>query len=70
MRLVARSWGGTVLLDVEDDGLGFAPNAVGGVGLANLRERLASNYGDRARLVIEEFGRGTRVRLTIPQGQP
>lgn len=68
VRLVARNSGGTLQLDVEDDGLGFAPSVAGGVGLSNLRERLASHYGDRARIVIEDLGSGTRVRLTIPQG--
>jgi signal transduction histidine kinase len=67
VRLVARNSGGVLQLDVEDDGLGFAPASASGVGLTNLRDRLRSLYGDRARLVIEELARGTRVRLTIPQ---
>jgi sensor histidine kinase YesM len=67
VRLVARDAAGALQLDVEDDGLGFSPSSASGVGLANLRERLASLYGERARLVIEEIAGGTRVRLTIPQ---
>jgi sensor histidine kinase YesM len=67
VRLVARNSGGVLQLDVEDDGLGFAPASASGVGLTNLRDRLRSLYGDRARLVIDELARGTRVRLTIPQ---
>ncbi len=67
VRLVARGADGALQLDVEDDGLGFSPTSASGVGLSNLRDRLASLYGEQARLVIEEIAGGTRVRLTIPQ---
>ncbi len=67
VRLVARGADGALQLDVEDDGLGFSPSSASGVGLSNLRDRLASLYGEQARLVIEEIAGGTRVRLTIPQ---
>ncbi len=66
VHLTARSSGDALLLDVEDDGLGFPPNAAGGVGLSNLRERIASIYGGRGQLVVETLARGTRVRMTIP----
>ena len=66
VHLTARSSGDALLLDVEDDGLGFPPNAAGGVGLSNLRERIASIYGGRGQLVVEALARGTRVRMTIP----
>jgi sensor histidine kinase YesM len=56
-RLVAR---------VEDDGLGFKPGANPGVGLQNLRERLAVLYDGNARLTIEERERGTAVVLDLP----
>jgi signal transduction histidine kinase len=41
-------------LTVTDDGVGFGTNAIGGtgVGLANVRERLASTYGDAASLTL------------------
>lgn len=41
-------------LTVSDDGAGFRGNTVGGsgVGLANVRERLASTYGDAASLTL------------------
>ena len=55
-----------LVVEVEDDGQGFEPKAGAGVGLDNVRERLASQYGDGARLVIEEARPGTRVRLTLP----
>lgn len=53
---------------VEDNGLGFQGDAQSGVGLANVRERLAGLYGPTASLVIE--GReptGTRVLLRVPE---
>jgi sensor histidine kinase YesM len=66
VHLSARTEGGALQLDVEDDGLGFSLHPGAGVGLANLRDRISSLYGARARLVIEELARGTRVRMTIP----
>ncbi len=69
VHLIARTANGALQLDVEDDGLGFSPQSGAGVGLANLRERMASLYGSNARLVVEELARGTRVRMTIPLPQ-
>jgi len=66
LRLGARRVEGELRIDVEDDGLGFAPRAGAGVGLANVRERLASLYGAGARLAVEELTPGTRVRITLP----
>jgi signal transduction histidine kinase len=51
---------------VEDDGLGFAPVTSSGLGLTNLRERLAALYGGRARLTIEDAQPGTRVQVALP----
>lgn len=66
VRLTARAANGALQVDVEDDGMGFSPRPGEGVGLVNLRERMASIYGEKARLVVEELTRGTRVRMTIP----
>ncbi len=66
VRLSARAADGALQLDVEDDGLGFSARAGSGVGLTNLRDRMTSLYGAKARLVVEELARGTRVRMTIP----
>lgn len=55
---------------VEDDGVGFdGARARQGVGLANLRERLATLYGGAAGLTIEDARPGTRVRLWLPAEQ-
>jgi len=62
-----------LVLMVEDNGIGCAPQgATGGFGLAQVRERLATAYGDAAMLVVESpwqdrpEARGTRVRLSLP----
>jgi signal transduction histidine kinase len=61
-----------VELTVQDNGVGFAAlTRGGGVGLSNLRERLAALFEGRARLVIEDAQSedaqsGTRVRLLLP----
>lgn len=54
-----------VVLDIQDDGVGFeVDGAVGGLGLRNMRER-AFNAG--ARLDLESHpGSGTRLLLRIP----
>jgi PAS domain S-box-containing protein len=55
------------LLEICDDGVGFAPGSIGttgGLGLASLRER-AQKIG--ARLDIESVpGSGTKVNVTVP----
>jgi signal transduction histidine kinase len=57
---------GTLELSVEDDGTGFgAATRGGGVGLANLRDRLRT-LDERARLSIEDARPGTRVRIELP----
>jgi signal transduction histidine kinase len=64
--IVARRVADRVEITVEDDGLGFGGSPGAGVGLANLRERFAALYGERAHLTIEDRTPGTRVRLTLP----
>jgi len=50
----AREDEGRLRVSVEDTGEGIKPKKGGGVGLANIRERLKALYGGAARLVIEE----------------
>ncbi|SDW11625.1 Signal transduction histidine kinase [Thiocapsa roseopersicina] len=68
IRLQARE--GCLELIVEDDGIGFDPNAPqprprpdGGFGLHSVRERLALIAGD---LAVEPSAPGTRVRIRFP----
>ncbi|HET6432822.1 sensor histidine kinase [Dyella sp.] len=52
---------------VEDDGVGFAADAQPGVGLANVRERLALLYPDRHQWKIGPGAQGgTAVDITLP----
>jgi two-component system LytT family sensor kinase len=65
-----------VTIEVEDDGVGMAsaqllerPTGLGegGIGMANVAERLKVLYGDTARMTIDSRnGTGTLVRLRLP----
>ena len=58
-----------MLVTVEDNGLGFSDHADSkgtGVGLANLRERLAVLYDGRATLDIVDANPGTCIRIAVP----
>jgi PAS domain S-box-containing protein len=59
--------GSDLVAEISDDGQGFDPEAVSGVGLSSMQERAAIVGG---RLEIEsEVGRGTSVRLRVPVPQ-
>ena len=67
VHVTARREGAHVRIEVADTGLGFAPTTRGGLGLANLRERLRVLYGERAVLSIgENRTAGTVVTLALP----
>jgi hypothetical protein len=77
IRITARVLDARLVITIEDDGAGLAaggaparPRRVdggGGLGLANVRERLARLYGDAAELVLGPGPRGGAVaRLTLP----
>lgn len=70
VEIAACGQAGQLEITVSDDGLGFRPSANSGVGLANLRERLAALHGDRASMSIEDRQPGTRVRVRLPLGHP
>ena len=63
----SRVEGATLHVDVCDDGAGFNLHAGSGVGLANIRERLALLYGKNAELVIETLpAGGACVSIRLP----
>jgi len=60
---------GKLAVTVADSGVGFgkAATAGTGVGLANIRERLALLYGNKASFSVREsVGGGTAVTITVP----
>ncbi len=59
---------GQLSLTVLDDGVGFNDSTAGsGLGLSNIRERLAQLYGDRASLVLKARPQGgVAATLTLP----
>jgi LytS/YehU family sensor histidine kinase len=58
---------GQLAVHVRDSGMGFAPNARSGVGLANIRERLKVMYQGRAELVISVPAEGgTSATIKVP----
>jgi signal transduction histidine kinase len=60
-----REGGGTVRIEVRDEGVGFDPDAVsGGFGLIGMRER--AELVDGKLTVSSEPGAGTTVSLVVP----
>ena len=58
---------GQLAVHVLDSGVGFAPKGEGGVGLANVRERLKALYNDRAELIIGvPPAGGTMATIKVP----
>ena len=59
---------GRLRVSVADTGEGIQPHAnAGGVGLANIRERLKALYGPEARLRLEENApRGVVASIELP----
>jgi two-component system LytT family sensor kinase len=67
--------GDRLLVEVEDDGVGMAPEwetkstprVGGGIGMRNVRERMAVLYGELAEVeFVSRPGRGTKVTLLMP----
>jgi len=58
---------GRLVLRVRDTGMGFTECAPAGVGLANIRARLASLFGTEGELALyRNEPRGTVAELTLP----
>jgi two-component system, LytTR family, sensor kinase len=72
--LRSRVAGTRVVIEVEDDGVGFTDGAASsgtGIGMANVTERLQVLYGDSAHLETDSTpGKGTLIRVTLPIPQP
>lgn len=67
LAISARAEGASLVVTVEDDGLGASALLRPGVGIANTRERLEGTFGARAGLEVETApGRGFRARLRVP----
>jgi two-component system LytT family sensor kinase len=72
LKVSARAEGASLVLTVEDDGLGTSLPLRPGVGIRNTKERLEAMYGERARLDIEtqpDGGFHARVQLPLPEQQ-
>jgi two-component system LytT family sensor kinase len=76
--LRSRLEGGTLIIEVEDDGVGIAPDRAlktgvleqqgTGIGMRNVRERLEVLYGEHAVFeVTSRPGRGTLVTMHVPR---
>jgi len=71
LAVTAEIFDGNLHVTVADTGLGFAaggaPTSGGGIGLSNIRERLALLYGGKARIEIApNVPAGTRVSIIVP----
>jgi sensor histidine kinase YesM len=67
IRVTARADVDRLLLSVADTGVGFGPGSGTGTGLANIRARLAAQFGDRASLALEnnDLG-GATATIALP----
>ena len=75
LAIAARDDQGRTVIEVADTGVGFGAAATAplggstGLGLANLRARLAALYGNEARVTIAENApSGVRVAVSLPPG--
>ena len=66
----AVSRNGVLRLEVADTGLGLHSGSQPGMGLANVRERLQSLYGDEARFIMEENNpTGLKAIIEVPDAK-
>ncbi len=72
-RIDVRAWTeeGYLKVQVIDDGAGLQPGLGSGMGLANVREQLASRFGDRASLSLRPLEAGGAIaEVRIPMASP
>lgn len=71
IEIVARATGATFDVKVIDNGIGFQSTGGSGIGLVNIRARLAALYGERARLILEQnLPRGVVACIVVPLDDP
>jgi len=74
VHIATRTEGRQLVIEVQDDGLGLAApkrhRSGAGMALANLRERLAAQYGSGASLELSDAFPGTRATLRLPLELP
>ncbi len=68
LRIASRCDRERLIVEVIDNGLGVGNQATGGIGLANIRERLANHYGTDGTLSLipNPEGHGLVARIEIP----
>ncbi|MDP1733874.1 MAG: sensor histidine kinase [Sulfuritalea sp.] len=65
----ARKENGRLRIFVVDDGLGFGETPGNGIGVGNVRDRLAALYGPTARLELSsKVGAGVTATMSLPAG--
>jgi LytS/YehU family sensor histidine kinase len=73
LRVAALREGGSVRIEVADDGAGASPDSLAdahGIGLRLVRERLALRHGAAARCDVDTApGRGFRVTIVLPAAE-
>lgn len=70
IHIAAARHGDLLQLRVLDNGLGLRHDTESGFGLVNIRERLRSLYGDKARLHIEAHApTGVKATIEVPYGR-
>ena len=73
LKIDARSDGCSLLLTVEDDGLGATVPLRCGLGIGNTRERLTAIYGEHASLSIDTSPSGgfcAMIHIPLPEERP
>jgi sensor histidine kinase YesM len=71
IRISGTESNGMLRLEVADTGGGFQQERDAGTGLSSIRERLQSMYGERGRLILEEYQpHGLKAIIEVPHGKP